>query len=192
MGRLTTCAEVVVKANSYCHDGCWKDTGVKEFLSSLHTSASNDFAPPSTAIQSLLLETPDTVRCLLPTIANLIKQLTKRRRNHRVHVTTQATCAGEVEIPLPTREDSTAGLLVIGDMASRGKRVFGIASEATLSLSVLNQRHKYIFLDGTFRISLKFFTQIWIVRLFVFDTDEVASLALFLLEFYFSAYIAFT
>ena len=52
-GCLTT-AEVVVKANPHCHDGCWKDTSDQEFLSSLFTSASNDFAPPSTAIQSLL------------------------------------------------------------------------------------------------------------------------------------------
>ena len=126
-------------------------------------------------------------------MANLIKQLTKRQRNHRVYATTQATFAGEVEIPLPTREDSTAGLFVIVDMASQGKWVVGIASEATLS--VLNRRHNYkytsIFLDGTFGISPKLFTKIWIVRGFVFDTDELATLAFFLLEFYFSAYIAF-
>ena len=61
-----------------------------------------------------------------------------------------------------------------------GKRVVGIASKTTLHS--LNQPHRYLFLDGTFKVTPKYFRQVWIVHGFILDSAEVAPLAYFLLE----------
>ena len=110
-----------------------------------------------------------------------MKRVTEKRRRDQGYPTCTATCAREYVIPLTTVDERKGGLILLDDtFTPSGKRVVGIASKTTLH--ALNQPHCYLFLDGTFKVTPKYFHQVWIVHGSILDSAEVAPLVYFLLE----------
>ena len=168
-----TSSGLVSKFLPHCHSSSSSDVGLQNFLSSLRTTGN--------VMRKLLLETPESVKCHLPVRRNLLKRVTEKRRRGRGYPTCTATCAREYVIPLPTVDESKRGLILLDDtFTPSGKRVVSIASK--IILHALNQPHRYLFLDGTFKVAPKYFCQVWIVHGFILDSAEVAPLAYFLLE----------
>ena len=82
-------------------------------------------------------------------------------------------------IPLSGPDESDGGLFVVDNVTnSSGKP--DVAFSFGASLAILNQAHKFVFIDGTFKVSPKHFKQIWIVRGYVGNT--CVPLMYFLLE----------
>ena len=124
---------------------------------------------------------PDSVQASLPDKRCLRKQLIERRRRARGYPLTQETRAKDLPAPLPRSPDGTEGLYLLDDVTiSADKRVLAITCSATLS--ILNQMHKVIYLDGTFKIAPLQFEQVWVVRAHILGSDTVESLIYFLLE----------
>ena len=64
----------------------------------------------------------------------------------------------DVHIPLSGPDESDGVLFVVYDVTtSSGKRVVAFSSDARLA--ILNQAHKFVFIDGTFKVSPKHFKQ---------------------------------
>ena len=128
-------------------------------------------------IRQHLRGTSDAVKSALPTEYNMKRQVNRYRHKTRGHPAASATCARDVEIPLSSESGhSDGGLFVLDDViTSNGKRVVCITSDNCRM--ILNQKHKLIFIDGTFNSD---FTQIWIIRGFVGNT--CVPLMYFLIE----------
>ena len=104
---------------------------------------------------------------------------THLRSNQIYHPASSATCANDVHISLSGPDEPDGGLFVVDDVTtSSGKRVVAFSSDACLA--ILNQAHKVVFIDGTFKVSPKNCKQIWIVRGNVGNT--CVPLMYFLLE----------
>ena len=60
----------------------------------------------------------------------------------------EATCATEFSLPLPSITETRRGVCILADTTTaRNKRLIAIASEATLG--ILNQHQTYLYMDGT-------------------------------------------
>ena len=166
----TTSSGHVSKVLPHCHSSSLSDVRVQQILSSLRTTGTE--GKPSMVVRKLLLETPASVKCHLPVRRNLLKRVTKKRRRERGYPTCIATCAREYVIPMPTVDERKGGLILLDDtFTPNDKRVVGITSRTILH--AINQSHRYLFLDGTFEVTPKYFRQVWIVHGFVLDSAEV-------------------
>ena len=123
--------------------------------------------------------TSAAVKSALPADYNMKRQINLYRKKARGHPASSATCAQDVQIPLSGPDHSDGGLYVLDDVTtSRGKRVVAFTSPACKA--ALNQPHKVVYIDGTFKTSPKHFKQIWIIRGYVGNT--VVPLMYFLIE----------
>ena len=178
-GRLTSCGDEIVKVTAHCHEGSENNVGVQQFLSNLRNTTSAE--TPANVVRNLLLSTPVPVQTHLQSMQSLKRRITNRRRRERGFPLSEATCATEFSLPLPSITETRRGVCILADTTTaRNKRLIAIASEATLG--ILNQHQTYLYMDGTFKISPKYFRQLWIICGHVLDSPDVTPLAYFLLE----------
>ena len=158
--RLTTNGNTLVKVSgTHCHDRSAVDVEVQKFLTTIRKATGDETEKPASKIRRLMSETPSSVKIHLPNKDNLRKQLSKQRRHDRAAPASNATCAKDVKFPLPSREDLPGTLFLLADSSTaKGKRVLAITSE--LNIEALNREHTHLYIDGTFRIAPKFFTQV--------------------------------
>ena len=125
--------------------------------------------PPASKIRKLIYAAPDSIQASLPDKRCLRKQLSERRWRARGYPLTQGTRAKDLPVPLPRSPDGTEGLYLLNDVTtSANKRVLAITCSATLS--ILNQMHKVIYIDYTFKIA-----PVW-------RTEDLISIICFFVE----------
>ena len=107
--------------------------------------------PPASKIRRLIYAAPNSVQASLLDKRCLLKQLSERGWRARGYPLTQGTRTKDLPVPLPRSPDGTEGLYLLDDVTtSANKRVLAITCSAILS--ILNQMHKVIYIDCTFKI----------------------------------------
>ena len=117
-------------------------------------------------VGTVLGAVPEGVKALLPTEANL-KQQIRRTQTVQQRVFISGTTAAELEILHELTVNSNGLLFLQKDFHTiEGKRVLIFGTDSILD-HVNHPSVSVAFADGTFKISLKEFAQIWIVRVCV-------------------------